>query len=102
MSWHGLSGVDDFNISFEENILSIDPSLVPLLYQRAEWMRRLPELSVTVNMEPPPRPMLCGFISEVQSSAAMAPSTAEPPFLIMSLKDESLIDASMAFTVNTQ
>lgn len=45
-----------------------------------------PELFITVKMAPPPRPMLCGFTREVQSSAAMAPSTAEPPDCRMSLE----------------
>lgn len=45
-----------------------------------------PALSITVKMAPPPRPMLCGLMTEVHSSAAMAPSTAEPPLCRMSLK----------------
>lgn len=49
----------------------------------------LPELSITVNMDPPPGPMLCGLMTEVHSSAAMAPSTAEPPLCRMSLKEFS-------------
>lgn len=47
----------------------------------------LPELSITVNMEPPPMPILCGFMTEVHRSAAMAPSTAEPPLRRISLQD---------------
>lgn len=53
------------------------------------WL--LPELSITVNMDPPPMPMLCGFMTEVHSSAAMAPSTAEPRLCRMSLKELTLI-----------
>lgn len=43
-------------------------------------------LFITVKTAPPPRPMLCGFTTEVQSSAAMAPSTADPPDRRMSLE----------------
>lgn len=38
-----------------------------------------------VKMDPPPRPMLWGFTSDVQIKAAMAASAAEPPFFSMSL-----------------
>lgn len=38
-------------------------------------------------MDPPPMPILCGFMMEVHSSAAMAPSTAEPPLFSMSLEE---------------
>lgn len=64
-------------------------SLVLLCWNH-EWMCQLPELSITVNMDPPPMPILCGFMREVHSSAAMAPSTAEPPCWRTSLEDVAL------------
>lgn len=41
-----------------------------------------------VKMAPPPKPMLCGLTKLVQSRAAMAASTAEPPSRSMSLRTE--------------
>lgn len=42
-------------------------------------------------MEPPPKPILCGFTKEVHRSAAMAPSTAEPPCCKMSLQESETV-----------
>lgn len=49
---------------------------------------RLPVLSLTVTMEPPPIPMLWGLTTEVHRRAAMAPSTADPPCCRMLLKSQ--------------
>lgn len=41
-----------------------------------------------VKIRPPPRPMLCGFRTDVQIKAAIAASTAEPPRFKMSLWED--------------
>lgn len=38
-----------------------------------------------MNIEPPPMPMLWGFMIDVHSKVAMAPSTADPPDFRISL-----------------
>ena len=39
---------------------------------------------------PPPKPILCAFIIELQSDVAIATSTADPPFLKKSLYENYL------------
>lgn len=74
-------------------------TFVFLMYRRnglKEWIWLLPVLSINVNMDPPPMPILCGFMTEVQSSAAMAPSIADPPLRRISLKDFTHHDSCLS------
>lgn len=48
-----------------------------------------PDLSLMVNMDPPPMPMLWGLTTDVHRRAAMAPSTADPPCWSMLLENTS-------------